>query len=147
VTPPRLIELQCPQCDTKHWEIDSDYRGMDGIFIEYSEREYDCQKCGYSKNGYTVLRKSPPEFILQPHPMYPMRQQEFDYWAAILKTNFPDHPMVEKLEKDFRPNTQVLLTKLRNKSYQWKNHISRKIIFLKVDIEEAWHRIRKIMKH
>ena len=32
-----------------------------------------------------------------------MTQEEFDYWVAILKTHFPDHPALRRLGKDFLP--------------------------------------------
>jgi len=139
MTPPRLIQLKCPKCAKTHWTIDSDYRGIDGIYIDYSERDYQCPTCGYSEAGYTVLQQSPPEFLLQPHPMYPMRQKVFDYWADILKSNFPDHPIIKGLGKEFRPNSQVFLTKLRNRWWAWKDKARRRIIVIGVDIEDWLH--------
>jgi hypothetical protein len=41
------------------------------------------------------LQKSPPEFFLQPHPLYPMTQEEFDRWHMLLKQHFPDHPKLK----------------------------------------------------
>jgi hypothetical protein len=109
---------------------------MGGIDIDYSERVYHCPACWYSKAGYTVLQKSPPEFFLQPHPMYPMRQKEFDYWADILKSHVPDHPIIQDLGKTFKPNTQVFLTKLRNRWGSWESWARRKAIVLRVDTED-----------
>jgi hypothetical protein len=107
-TPPRLVELECPICHTKHWEIDRDYTGL-GWFgrraKSYEERKYGCHKCGYQGSGYQVLQKSPPQFFLQPHPMHPMTQADFDRWVAILRENFPDHPQLKELGNSFRPNT------------------------------------------
>jgi len=107
-TPPRLIELECPICHTKHWELDADYRGM-GLWGQrnksYEEREYRCYECRYEGTGYRVIQKSPPEFLLQPHPMYPMTQADFDHWVTILRENFPDHPRLKDLGNGFRPNT------------------------------------------
>ena len=105
MTPPRLNELRCPKCHGSHWELDSDYRGMDGVFIPYEERDYDCPACGYSGRSFSVLRQSPPEFLLQPHRMYPMSQRVFDEWAQILKENFPDPPLLHELGREFRPYT------------------------------------------
>jgi TIR domain len=136
MTPPKLVQLKCPECAATHWTIDSDYRGIDGIYIDYSERDYECPGCGYSKEGYSVLQKSPPEFFLQPHPMYPMRQKDFDYWADILTSHVPDHLIIEDLGKEFRPNTQVFLTKLRNMWKFWEYKARRRAIVLRVDIED-----------
>jgi hypothetical protein len=136
MTPPRLVQLKCPNCAAIHWTVDSDYRGTDGIYIDYSERAYQCPGCRYSGTGYNDLQKSPPEFFLQPHPMYPMSQKNFDYWADILKSHVPDHPIIERLGKDFSPNTQVFLTKLRNSWLEWKLRARRKVIVLRVDVED-----------
>ena len=110
MTPRRLVELECPECHEKHWEIDSDYRGSLLIHQReqrYGEREYKCPTCQYSGSGYQPLAKSPPEFLIQPHPMYPMIQADFDYWVCILRMHFPDHPLLEKLGREFRPNTDM----------------------------------------
>ena len=144
MTPSRLVELKCPNCSALHWTIDSDYRGTDGVYIDYRERKYGCSTCGYSETGYTVLRQSPPEFFLQPHPMYPMKQKDFDYWVNILNTHFPDHPLLNGLGKEFRPNSQVLRTKLNNRWWIWKDKLRRKIIIARVDLEDWWHGTRKI---
>jgi hypothetical protein len=85
-----MIELVCPQCRSVHWEIDADYPGMDGDFVEYSDRPYTCPSCSRNGAGYEVLQKSPTGFILQPHPMYPMEEEEFAYWMRIYETNFPE---------------------------------------------------------
>jgi hypothetical protein len=115
-TPPRLVQIECPICQTKHWEIDADFRGepLAGLPAKvYVEREYRCYKCLYHGTGYHVIQKSPPEFLLQPHPMYPMTQADFDHWVAILRENFPDHPQLKELGKGFRPNI-VFPSSLRN---------------------------------
>jgi hypothetical protein len=94
-TPPRLVELKCPMCHAHHWEIDNDYRGAELVGakeLSYAERTYRCPACGTSGTGYQVGRKSPPEFFLQPHPMYRMTVEEFDHWVAVLREHFPDHP-------------------------------------------------------
>ena len=78
---------------------------MDGIYIDYKKRAYQCPNCACSGVGYKVLQKAPPEFLLQPHPMYPMSRKAFDYWTTILRVNFPDHPRVGELGKEFYPNT------------------------------------------
>ena len=136
MTPPRLVQLKCPKCASTHWTIDSDYRGTDGIYIDYSERNYQCPTCGYSETGYNVFQQSPSVFFFQPDPMCPMRQKDFDYWAEILKSNFPDHPLIEELGKKFRPNKQIILTKLRNRWWIWKDKARRRIIVIRVDIED-----------
>lgn len=97
-TPPRLVKLQCPACHAIHWEIDHDYRSDDPEGeLSYAERVYKCPTCGTMGRGYEVREKSPPEFFLQPHPMYPMSVDEFDRWVAVLRENFPDHPRLRDL--------------------------------------------------
>ena len=103
MTPSRLNELSCPNCGHTNWIIDSDYRGTDGLILPYALREYSCSECGNTGTGWKLIRQSPPEFLLQPHDMYPMTQAEFDRWVAILKTHFPDHPLLAELGKTFYP--------------------------------------------
>jgi len=114
MTPPRLTQLRCLACAAAHWAIDSDFNGIDGVFVYYLEREYRSPACGYAGAGHAVLRQTPPEFLLQPHPMYPVSRKEFDHWARILKAHFPDHPLVRELGKEFTPNTRVHRTKLHD---------------------------------
>ena len=38
--------------------------------------------------------KSPPEFFVQPHELYPIAPQEFEKWLAILREHFPDNSML-----------------------------------------------------
>src|SRR6187401_3021856 len=92
VTPPRLSELQCPSCTASTWIIASDHGGLGGVSVPYSERVYSCRGCGQRGSGWRVMRQSPPEFLMQPHPMYPMSRKAFAHWVAILKAEFPDHP-------------------------------------------------------
>jgi hypothetical protein len=47
--------------------------------------------------------QSPPEFLLQPHQLYPMTQAAFDYWTTVLQTHFPTHPLVDEVGRRFRP--------------------------------------------
>ena len=102
-TPARLIEFRCPECECTHWTMDSDYRGMGAPEPSFEERTYTCPSCGYSGPGFRVVVASPPEFILQPHPVYPMTQEDFDYWAGILRRCFPDDPHVAELDTSFVP--------------------------------------------
>ena len=97
MTPPRLTELQCPDCQQVSWVIDSDYRGTDGVMLPYGERSYICARCRHNGPGWKVLQQSPPEFLLQPHDLYPMTREAFDYWVDILATHFPDHPALNRL--------------------------------------------------
>jgi hypothetical protein len=85
-----MIEVACPQCSAVHWEIDNDYRGMGGEFVEYSKRTYECPSCATVGEGFETRRKSPPEFFLQPHPMYKMSRKEYDFWWEIFVANFPE---------------------------------------------------------
>ncbi len=105
MTPARLNELSCPTCGQASWTIDSDYRGMDGVMLPYEEREYSCRLCSSTGPGWTLIRQSPPEFLLQPHDMYPMTHADFDHWVAILEANFPDHPLLADLGRRFVPHT------------------------------------------
>src|SRR5262252_4400886 len=70
--------------------MDNDYRGMDGVMVLYSEREYLCNTCDYRGLGWRVLQQAPSEFLLQPHSLYLMTQSDFDHWIGILKRHFPD---------------------------------------------------------
>jgi hypothetical protein len=124
MTPPRLIEFACPSCKAIHWEIDSDYRGADLVGqkeLSYPEREYSCPACKRKQAGWRMMRASPPEFFLQPHPMYPMSRRAFAYWAQILREEFPDHPLTAKLGTQFVPNHRVVRTRVgglwRNRRY------------------------------
>lgn len=92
----RLSELRCPYCHEAAWVMDNEYRGMDGIMIPYSERDYPCKACGHRGSGWALLQQGPAEVLLQPHPFYPMTQADFDHWISVLKTNFPDHPPPDK---------------------------------------------------
>jgi len=98
-TPERLVELQCPRCNSNHWEIDCDVRHENGDGdVSYEERTYRCPACGQIGTGYKVGEKSPPEFFLQPHDMYPMSRAEFDRWVAVLRKNLPDHPRLRDVD-------------------------------------------------
>jgi hypothetical protein len=99
MTPPRLVELKCPKCAATHWEIDSHYRGMSGIFVAYSERNYRCPACEYSGAGYGLLRQSPPLIDLYPDGMSSLSQKEVDYWTDILDRHFPDRYGIEESGK------------------------------------------------
>ena len=91
-TPPRMVEVECPNCKHSHWEIDCDYRGSELAGereLSYDDRTYDCPACSGATTGYRVLRKSPPDFFLQPHPMYPMATQDFANWLSVFRTVFP----------------------------------------------------------
>ena len=110
MTPPRLTELRCPSCGQSTWRIDSDYRGIDGKCVPYSERQYQCSGCQHSGPGFLVKKQSPPEFFLQPHSMYPMPQKEFDHWLSILREHFPEHARLKEGNREFRPNTDMGLS-------------------------------------
>ena len=88
-TPARMIELKCPQCSATHWERDADFPGMDGDFIEYSDRAYTCPSCARRGAGYGVLQKSPPATHLHPDDFFPLSEEEFAYWQKIRDTHFP----------------------------------------------------------
>jgi hypothetical protein len=96
-TPARLVELRCPLCHEAHWVVDNDFRAAflaGGQDLLYEERTYTCDQCGGAASGHEVLRKSPAEFFLQPHPMHPMKKTDYDYWVAILAREFPEHPLL-----------------------------------------------------
>ena len=91
-TPPRMVELACPRCRSRHWEIDFDSRGSSLIGkpeLSYRERIYACPACGEASTGYRVRRRSPPAFLLQPHQMHPMSTRAFARWLAIFRAAFP----------------------------------------------------------
>ena len=71
--------------------------------LPYREREYSCRRCGYHGPHWTVEQQAPPEFLLQPHNLYPMTQAAFDHWAAILIEHFPEHPAIARLGATFLP--------------------------------------------
>jgi hypothetical protein len=81
-------------------------------------REYFCRACQSRHAGWRILQASPPEFLLQPHHMYPMTRKSFEHWARVLRVQFADHPVVAGLipliGKTFVPNDHVLRTRLRN---------------------------------
>jgi hypothetical protein len=112
MTPPRLVELECPGCSAGHWRIDSDsYGDLSGCpDTGYADREYPCPGCGVRAKGWSVRQASPPEFLLQPHQMYPMTRRAFAYWAGILRTEFPDHPLVPEIGGRFVPNHHFVRT-------------------------------------
>jgi hypothetical protein len=88
-----------------HWDIDADFRGeSEPNEPTYEERPYSCPHCGKTGVGYQVQEKSPPEFFLQPHQMYPMDEKEFDHWLAILRTHFPTHPILASLWRSWYPS-------------------------------------------
>ena len=108
MTPPRLTEIECPECHGTKWIIDSDDRGADvdgDVGLGYAERPHACAGCGRDGPGWSVRQQSPPGFLLQPHDMYPMARADFDHWVAILSANFPDHPRLAGLGKSFFPRT------------------------------------------
>jgi hypothetical protein len=96
MTPPRLVRLRC-DCGHSHWEIDCDFRDESGEVVAYGSRQYHCPGCGVSRAGFLIEEQSPPEFLLPPHPMSPMTAADFDYWVAILREHFPEHPKLRGL--------------------------------------------------
>jgi TIR domain len=103
MTPPELVEMKCPKCATTHWEIDSVYRGMGGVKVGYSERNYRCPACEYSGAGYDILRRSPALIDLDPDGMSSLSQEEVDYWTDILDRHFPDRHSIEEKATPGRP--------------------------------------------
>jgi hypothetical protein len=102
-TPPQLIELCCPSCQQMSWVIVSAFDGIHDGMIPYDVRNYDCSQCLYNGLGWKVSQYAPPLFLQQPDASDPMTQEAFDYWVDILKTHFPDLPILQKLGKKFRP--------------------------------------------
>jgi hypothetical protein len=76
---------------------------MDGVRQAYVERRYHCGHCRHDGPGWILGQQSPPEFLLQPHDLYPMTQVAFDYWVGILRTHFPAHPLLGRLGTTFLP--------------------------------------------
>src|SRR5215218_8287105 len=102
-TPPRLNQVECPNCHTLTWIIDADYRGRGGPDLSRQQRTYPCPACQQAGPGWTLKQQSPPEFLLQPHELYPMTQEEFDHWLGILRTHFPRHRLLADAGTTFRP--------------------------------------------
>ena len=59
--------------------------------------------CGHDGPGWKIEQQSPPEFLLQPHDLYPMTQADFDYWICVLRTHVPAHPSLKELGTTFYP--------------------------------------------
>ena len=92
-TPPRLVELKCPRCSRTHWETDCDFRGAILVGereLAYPDRTYRCPHCDFAQAGYSVQRKSPDSFLLQPQGGDPMEAAEFREWLRIYRKSFPD---------------------------------------------------------
>ena len=71
--------------------------------LPYEQRVYSCRGCSNTGPDWTLKQQAPPEFLLQPHDMYPMTQADFNHWVAILKAHFPDHPCLADLGRGFVP--------------------------------------------
>lgn len=76
--------------------IDSDFKGTSPSPLDfaYEKRTYTCRHCNWAGLGHLLQEQSPPAFFLQPHPMYPMKPEEFEKWLAVMRENFPDDPML-----------------------------------------------------
>jgi hypothetical protein len=64
-------------------------------------------RCRFSRpqvrgEGWTLLQQAPPEFLLQPHRLYPMTVDDFAYWLGLLQEHFPDLA-ARKLKNRLRP--------------------------------------------
>lgn len=103
MTPPRLTELRCVACRHLTWVEDADDRGEDVESPPYEDREYWCGGCGRHRFAWEVVQQSPFAFLLQPHPAFPMTQEEFDRWVAILAAHFPSHPLLRAAGTTFVP--------------------------------------------
>jgi hypothetical protein len=111
MTPARLSEIKCPACAGTHWIIESDFKALflvGGVDVPYSKREYDCGHCSFRGPGFEVIQQSPPEFLLQPHHMYPMSARDFAHWVGILRRHFPRHPHLWRLGTRFYPHGPIL---------------------------------------
>jgi len=109
-TPPRMVELKCPNCKCPHWEIDHDFRGTHLLGrpeLSYGERSYSCPHCTATIAGYRVLRRSPPEFFLQPHGMYPMSVGNFAHWLALFREAFPEDDRLRSLGVFWYPGAKT----------------------------------------
>ena len=98
-----MTELRCPACSNVHWVIDSDYRWEGGPEEPYEERLYRCPSCMRKRVGHAVHRQAPPEFFLQPSPLYPMTLSEFGRWLKIFIKHFPDDPRLQRLGSTWYP--------------------------------------------
>ena len=110
-TPPRLVRVKCPNCAASHWVVNCDFpgEGTPWLDLPYEARTYQCPHCGNTGAGYQVQEKSPAEFLMQPHEMYPMGEEEFDEWVGVFHQNFPDCPKSAEYGKPWDPEKQRAL--------------------------------------
>ena len=87
--------------------MDNDYHEADFSgwerFQPYEERRYRCTACGVTRTGYEVIEESPPEFVLQPHQLYPMNEADFERWLAVVRSHFPDYPLLQEVGTSWYP--------------------------------------------
>ena len=63
-TPARLIRLRCPHCRKSHWNVDNDFRGMDGVPTRHENESYRCPRCEQLGVGFVVRWKAWPGLLL-----------------------------------------------------------------------------------
>ncbi len=106
-SPITMVQVRCPICGQASWVMDSLVRGseMSGEPEQtFPERTYTCRECSYEGTGFLLLQAAPSTFLVQPHELYPMGRKAFRHWLEILKEQFPNHPRLEDVGREFQPN-------------------------------------------
>jgi len=138
MTPPRLTQLKCPNCRRCSWVIDANFRGVPDKHLSWEQRTYNC-RCSFSGCGWSIRQQSPPEFLLQPHDLYPMTQQAFDYWVGILRAHFPDHPLLSQLGTTFVPRLPSPgSSKVANRIIEMRNQAGKSIVCPNGETVDHW---------
>jgi hypothetical protein len=112
-----MVELRCPSCLNPHWEIDCDYREASLLGLQelsYFERTYFCPHCQLTHSGFTVIRKSPPEFLPPTASPLPDAPDEFRQLGCVVTPEFPQAPELKCSSQnvvshgdDDRPSTPI----------------------------------------
>jgi hypothetical protein len=74
-----------------------------GVERDYPDGVYSCPGCGADGSGWVVQDKSPSEFLLQSHDLYPMSLRDFKKWLGVLTTHFSQHRALERLGISWYP--------------------------------------------
>src|SRR5262249_10144319 len=110
------VLLECPRCRATSCIYHTDHTGGPGgdNYLNIGDRAGgSCSKCG-PEAPLTVKQQAPPAFFVQPHDLYPMSQEEFDYWVAVLREHHPEDRKLQDLGKTWYAGRRAgLLGRLR----------------------------------